>query len=48
MVGQAGAQALDLQAVQDSQDAEFVVQGEEFVEGAAGSAGGQVRALAGA
>ena len=37
---------LDLEAVQDGQDAELVVKGEEFVEGAAGRGSGQVGTLA--
>jgi hypothetical protein len=40
------ALALGLGLVQDGEDAQLVVQGEEFVEGAAGGGGGQVGALA--
>jgi hypothetical protein len=46
VVGQTGSLPLDVELVQGRQDAELVVQGEEFVEGAAGGGGGQVGALA--
>ena len=37
---------LDLELVQDAQDAELVMQGQKLVERAAGRGGGQVRTLA--
>jgi hypothetical protein len=37
---------LDFQGVEQGQDAKLVVQGQQFVEGAAGSDGGQVGTLA--
>ena len=44
-IGQTSPLTMDLQAVQDGQDAELVVKGAEFVEEAAGRCGGQVGAL---
>jgi hypothetical protein len=44
-VGQAGALALDVQVGDGRQDAEFLVQGQQLVQGPAGQGGGQVGPL---